>query len=209
MKKLLLLVLLLGSLSFTTYSCADPNETFHTYRGIDLKIKNLKDNSELITGDTVLVKSSIPGKFFKKLGIVVDCLPTSSAYAYKVNILPSNLQRNIAKNEFKANTYYKAKPIKLNNEMKTKDESTLAYVMIKRVVKSYLKSPRTAKFPGAFDGRAGHTRSLGGGSYQITSWVDSQNSFGAMIRTSFTATIYLYGDNYKVKQLTIGSQVIR
>jgi len=72
---------------------------------------------------------------------------------------------------------------------RTDDNSTMAYIMLEDFVKERLVSPGSARFPGVFDGRAEHITSLGNRRYRITSWVDSQNSFGAVLRTHFTAEI--------------------
>jgi len=56
-------------------------------------------------------------------------------------------------------------------------------------VKDRLKSPSSAKFPGIFDGQKDHITKLGNQKYQIISYVDSQNSFGAMIRAQFIGVI--------------------
>ena len=71
------------------------------------------------------------------------------------------------------------------NAWKTEDNSIMAYIMMEDFVKQRLKSPSTAKFPGVFDGRADHVTALGNQTYRIVSYVDAQNSFGAMIRTQF------------------------
>ncbi|MEZ7496433.1 hypothetical protein QO206_13115 [Leeuwenhoekiella aequorea] len=65
----------------------------------------------------------------------------------------------------------------------------LAYNYAEDAVKKKLKAPSSADFPGASE-RASHVNYLGGGEYQIISWVDSENSFGANIRTDFSITIY-------------------
>ncbi len=72
---------------------------------------------------------------------------------------------------------------------KERDNSLLAYGMIEDYVKNRLKSPSSADFPGLFDGKADHIQRLGGQKYRIVSWVDSQNAFGAMIRTRFVGEI--------------------
>ena len=52
-------------------------------------------------------------------------------------------------------------------------------------IKEKLKSPRSAKFPG-FDSRFVKKN---GTTYSIDSYVDAQNSFGALIRKNFRATV--------------------
>ncbi|WP_294347997.1 hypothetical protein [Prosthecochloris sp.] len=71
-----------------------------------------------------------------------------------------------------------------------RDSSVAAYVHLKYYVKEQLKSPGTAKFADAWSG--GYTvQDIGDQKYRIVSWVDAQNSFGALIR------MYFYG---KVQQ---------
>jgi len=81
-----------------------------------------------------------------------------------------------------------AKPVP-KYSWKDQDNSSMAYIMMEGFVERRLKSPSSADFPGVFDGKAGHIRRLGGHKYKIVSWVDSQNAFGAMIRTQFVGEI--------------------
>lgn len=69
---------------------------------------------------------------------------------------------------------------------KYKDNSIGAWTIIKMAVKESLVSPRTAKFP--WSGPSEHV-TRNGQVYTIKSYVDSQNAFGAMIRTHFTAKV--------------------
>jgi hypothetical protein len=71
----------------------------------------------------------------------------------------------------------------------------LAYKYMEIFVKQNLISPGTAKFPGVFDGKKDHIKYLGGERYRIVSWVDSQNVFGANIRTFFAGEIEQIGEN--------------
>jgi len=57
-----------------------------------------------------------------------------------------------------------------------------AYVISKRYIESILKSPTTADFP-FLDFESTH---FGEGRYRVTSYVDSQNSYGAMIRSNWS-----------------------
>jgi len=74
------------------------------------------------------------------------------------------------------------------NAWKTEDNSMMAYIMMEDFIPKYLKSPSSVKFPG-FLKKDLHTTFLGNCTYRIRSYVDSQNSFGAMIRTWFTGEI--------------------
>lgn len=56
-----------------------------------------------------------------------------------------------------------------------------AWSCAQNIVEGYLKAPSTAKFCSFVDAKVTH---LGNGEYKVTGWVDSQNSFGAMIRSN-------------------------
>jgi hypothetical protein len=66
-----------------------------------------------------------------------------------------------------------------------KDNSTMAYIMMKGFVKDTLKAPSTAVFPDINDVKITKKDTL----YSITGYVDAQNSFGAMLRTSYIGEI--------------------
>ena len=71
---------------------------------------------------------------------------------------------------------------------------SLAYLYAQECVTRELKSPASAEFPG-MSVKEKHTTSLGNNEFQITSYVDSQNSFGAMIRSNFTCKIRVSEDD--------------
>jgi len=91
-----------------------------------------------------------------------------------------------------------------------KDHSNMAYIQSKHYVKTILKAPSTAKFP-FLDFVS---NDLGNGKYQVTSHVDSQNSFGAMIRSNWTVTIQFIGgddadlNNWKLERMVFDGEVI-
>ncbi|MEX2363113.1 MAG: hypothetical protein WD597_05795, partial [Balneolaceae bacterium] len=66
-----------------------------------------------------------------------------------------------------------------------KDNKSMAYYMCEQWVKQRLKSPKTADFPSVFEGKFDNIFK-DGAEYQIWSYVDSENSFGATLRTGFT-----------------------
>lgn len=78
----------------------------------------------------------------------------------------------------------------------------LAYNYAENFVKEKIKSPSTAVFPGIIE-KDKHITDLDGGKYQITSWVDSQNGFGATIRTSFSCMIIFEGDQVSCENLIL------
>ena len=74
---------------------------------------------------------------------------------------------------------------------RTDVESRIACNMSEYFVKQTLKSPSTAKFPGIMEELDGNgcTALFNQGVWTVSSWVDSQNSFGAMIRTHYVAQL--------------------
>ena len=81
-----------------------------------------------------------------------------------------------------------------------KHDKIMAYNYAENFVKKQLKSPRTAKFPSVSE-KITHVHEQNYNEYKIDSWVDSQNSFGALVRTRFICTIIFDGKNVKCKDL--------
>lgn len=69
------------------------------------------------------------------------------------------------------------------------DNSILAYDMSKRYIESKLVSPSTAKFPIFANIHVIKNEDV----YTVSAYVDSQNSFGAMLRTNFIIKIQQVG----------------
>lgn len=93
-----------------------------------------------------------------------------------------------------------------SSDWRTADNSTMAYIMMEDFVEDRLKSPKSAEFPGIFDGRQSHTKKIGPHTYRINSYVDAQNSFGATIRNRFVGEIEQTGENsWRLKSLDIGN----
>lgn len=65
------------------------------------------------------------------------------------------------------------------------DNSVIAYDKVKDYVKNTLKAPSTAKFPSKSDIKIIKNKDV----YIINGYVDAQNSYGAMIRTKYLASI--------------------
>jgi len=84
---------------------------------------------------------------------------------------------------------------------KPKHDAASAWVMCQSFVEDRLKAPRTAKWPWGY---TDYVTDLGGGRYRIKAYVDSQNSFGAMLRTHFTAEVeWTGGDNWRLNSLNV------
>jgi hypothetical protein len=67
--------------------------------------------------------------------------------------------------------------------------SSSAYSMSRKFVEVALKSPATARFP---DISSVEVKALGGCMFSVRAYVDSQNGFGAMIRTGYLATLVYF-----------------
>lgn len=67
-----------------------------------------------------------------------------------------------------------------------------AYFYAQVYLKSILKSPTTAKFESYHDGLS---IKLNDTTFNINGYVDSQNSFGAMIRAEYKCNVYYTSDN--------------
>lgn len=78
------------------------------------------------------------------------------------------------------------------------------YVLAKNCVKNHLKAPSTAKFSEmwecAFQKGEGNI-------YMMTGYVDSQNSYGAMLQEQWSIMAEVSGDKASLVMLTIGDQV--
>lgn len=75
-----------------------------------------------------------------------------------------------------------------------RDAPVLAQIACERAVKEQLKAPSSAKFVNMESQGAG-------GSFAVTGQVDAENSFGAMIRTSFSCTVEVQGENARVTEI--------
>lgn len=69
----------------------------------------------------------------------------------------------------------------------SRPQNAVAYEFAKRFVLQRLKAPSTAKFAPYSESKISPLAD--GATYKVTSYVDSQNSFGAMIRTYWYAKI--------------------
>ena len=78
----------------------------------------------------------------------------------------------------------------------------LAYNYAKEFIKENLKAPSTAEFPSSYE-KKNHVTNLGNGEYLIRSWVDSQNDFGAMIRSRWSCKIIFNNGKVQAKNIRI------
>ena len=78
------------------------------------------------------------------------------------------------------------------------------YILAKKCVKNHLKSPSTAEFSAMSD--CGFSKGEGN-TYMMTGYVDSQNSFGAMLREQWSIMAEVNGDNVSLVMVTIGNEM--
>lgn len=74
---------------------------------------------------------------------------------------------------------------------KVEEEAGMAYIMSQDFLKERLKSPATADFPWQPERNIYN----GDSTFSISSYVDSQNGFGALIRTKYSAILKYNGND--------------
>lgn len=81
----------------------------------------------------------------------------------------------------------------ISPEPPSEHSDSRALIEARDFVKARLKAPRTAKWPGLFatDEKVTH---LGDGTYAILSYVDAENTFGAMVRTHYVCKVRYVGE---------------
>jgi|TARA_R110000796_G_scaffold60351_1_gene139693 hypothetical protein len=89
-----------------------------------------------------------------------------------------------------------------DSESSSSSNDLLAFNYSEEFVKQSLKSPSTAKFPGTYEKRDYITK-VSDNKYIIDAWVDSQNGFGAMIRSKYHCVIIFEGGKVKCEDLRI------
>jgi hypothetical protein len=79
------------------------------------------------------------------------------------------------------------------------DKKIEAFVICKQFVEKQLRAPKTAEFP-SFSSAQVHP--VAGTDYEVRSYVDAQNAFGAMIRNTFSCTVSpTSGDRWRLVDL--------
>lgn len=81
------------------------------------------------------------------------------------------------------------------------DHSHSAFIACKEFVRRDLRAPATAEFRNYAAG--GAAVSVAGTTYTVTSSVDSQNGFGALIRSHFTCTVRREGGDWRLMDLDL------
>ncbi len=85
----------------------------------------------------------------------------------------------------------------------TPDEIDL-HIQAQQFILQGLKAPSTAKFPAL----PSSTSTDGKGLYKVISYVDSQNSFGAMIRSDWSVTMRLTNEHWIPEKVFIGNEKV-
>ena len=78
------------------------------------------------------------------------------------------------------------------------------YVQAQEFVRQGLKAPSTAEFPL----EPVSVGTDGNGLYQVESYVDSQNSFGAMIRSHWMLNMRPVGDKWMLETMQIDGKIV-
>jgi len=76
-----------------------------------------------------------------------------------------------------------------------------AYAACERAVETELVSPGSAEFSGA---TGSEIEEVSEGLYAIRGYVDSENSFGASLRTDFTCRVAEDGDDWDLRRINVG-----
>jgi hypothetical protein len=83
-----------------------------------------------------------------------------------------------------------------NSQVDKCDDPTMAFVMSQNFVKKNLKSPSTADFP-YINNDGVRVSKISDCNYQVIGYVDSQNGFGAMVRSSYSVNMESTTDGKK------------
>lgn len=86
------------------------------------------------------------------------------------------------------------------------DPAQAAYYTAQKAVEKALKAPATAQFSTPLVDRSAGYRTLGDGRYEAWGYVDSENSFGAMIRSEWRVVLRREGSVYAVLYMKVGDK---
>jgi len=125
---------------------------------------------------------------------------TEIANTARKNELKSEIKKNIAVGLaltllVAAVAFFSSRPPESNSE--PRHDSKTAIIMAESFVKDRLKAPSTADFP--FDKQ--EAEFISDNTYEVRGVVDSQNSFGAMIRTEYRCTLQVDGKKWNLLEI--------
>ncbi|MCP6718750.1 MAG: hypothetical protein KJI71_00780 [Patescibacteria group bacterium] len=106
-----------------------------------------------------------------------------------------------------------------NQGQESKPTEGQAGIIAKKFVKAFLKSPSTAKFPGVFEGEpriislpdvpAHEDEPALKNRFRVVSYVDAQNSFGAMIRSNWFVTLnWDKSEGWQSEEIILDDEVV-
>ena len=81
------------------------------------------------------------------------------------------------------------------------DEKAMAITMAQNFVKDRLKSPSSASFPWGFNEY--QTTRSSDGTWRVSGWVESVNSFNAKVRVSWSVEIKREGTSWKLFSINV------
>lgn len=135
-------------------------------------------------------------------------------YSYKDTLITIYMNKDNTVNKIISGTitfYEKGKAVSnVNDRNITSAQMSTLKSSTEDIVKKSLKAPSTAKFPGGFldpftDWSFGRNKDI----YTVSSYVDAQTSFGAMIRSEFIVKYNLpESGDAQVTYFKLGDQVI-
>lgn len=90
-----------------------------------------------------------------------------------------------------------------SSEKPDEPTETDAFIMCRLFVEDRLKAPRTAKFPASSTAKISQSNNR----FTVSSYVDAENGFGALIRSDFLCVVEYQGDeNWILKDIQIESR---
>lgn len=110
----------------------------------------------------------------------------------------SRCTSNRSNKEAYTDSSYTSSPPSSEHNSSVISDATEAWIYTKEIIRRDLKSPSTAKFE--FAGHRG-VKYLGDNRYSFSSYVDSQNSFGATVRTYFSGIIRATNSRWVMEEL--------
>ena len=98
--------------------------------------------------------------------------------------------------------YDQRKKVATNARARECHDVAEAYVMSQQFVKTRLKAPSTASFPWITDSDVSVVATKNC-HFIVHAWVDSQNSFGAMLRSTYKAELHMLPDKNKWSAISV------
>ena len=98
-----------------------------------------------------------------------------------------------------------ATPSPVVEEKKREYSDIEAYANAQVILEKFLKSPSTAEYPVASEASI---KRYDDNSFQVSAYVDSQNGFGAMIRSDWTVFLKFDGESVKTRGVIFDGEVL-